>query len=178
MARRDDREYREYLREEQRSQPGCPARKVVLDQPRQATSVPAAVASAPERRGHDAGHEAVVEPSGRGLDPLQPAAANGFVPGDGHFGVTAKNVGLRQLLGYALLAGVDKLGLGPRPLDACEVFWLDGVTKNDAHAYWLWRYLERRGNSFKSVFAHRLRDFLSLSAAGAVTTLETAGPVP
>ena len=32
MARRDDREYREYLREEQRSQPGCPAREVVLDQ--------------------------------------------------------------------------------------------------------------------------------------------------
>src|SRR5262245_64893975 len=31
MARRDDREYREYLREEQRSQPGCPAREVVLD---------------------------------------------------------------------------------------------------------------------------------------------------
>ena len=38
MARRDDREYREYLREEQRSQPGCPAREVVLDQPIQATS--------------------------------------------------------------------------------------------------------------------------------------------
>ena len=30
MARRDDREYREYLRTEQRSQPGCPAREVVL----------------------------------------------------------------------------------------------------------------------------------------------------
>src|SRR5712664_299421 len=28
MARRDDREYREYLREEQRSQPGCPAREL------------------------------------------------------------------------------------------------------------------------------------------------------
>jgi hypothetical protein len=39
MARRDDREYREYLREEQRSQPGCPAREVVLDQPIQATSL-------------------------------------------------------------------------------------------------------------------------------------------
>jgi hypothetical protein len=38
MARRDDREYREYLREEQRSQPGCPARKAVLNQRRQATS--------------------------------------------------------------------------------------------------------------------------------------------
>ena len=38
MARRDDREYREYLREEQRRQPGCPARKPVLDQRRQATS--------------------------------------------------------------------------------------------------------------------------------------------
>src|SRR4051794_1118414 len=37
MARRDDREYREYLREEQRSQPGCPAREVGLDQPIQAT---------------------------------------------------------------------------------------------------------------------------------------------
>jgi hypothetical protein len=29
MARRDDREYREYLREEQRSQPGCPGRKAL-----------------------------------------------------------------------------------------------------------------------------------------------------
>ena len=37
MARRDDREYREYLREEQRRQPGCPAREVVLDQRGQAT---------------------------------------------------------------------------------------------------------------------------------------------
>src|SRR5436190_2332855 len=38
MARRDDREYREYLREEQRREPGCPAREVVLDQRGQATS--------------------------------------------------------------------------------------------------------------------------------------------
>src|SRR5437763_10065804 len=51
MARRDDREYPEYLREEQRRQPrgpqrgirvgvetGCPAREVVLDQRGQATS--------------------------------------------------------------------------------------------------------------------------------------------
>ena len=51
MARRDDREYREYLREEQRRQPrgprrgsrvgveeGCPAREVVLDQRGQATN--------------------------------------------------------------------------------------------------------------------------------------------
>src|SRR5437773_5187116 len=38
MARRDDREYREYLSEEQRRQPGCPAREVVLDQRGQATS--------------------------------------------------------------------------------------------------------------------------------------------
>src|SRR5438309_446622 len=29
MARRDDREYPEYLREEQRSQPGCPGRKAL-----------------------------------------------------------------------------------------------------------------------------------------------------
>jgi hypothetical protein len=31
MARRDDREYREYLREEQRRQPGCPAREMSTD---------------------------------------------------------------------------------------------------------------------------------------------------
>ena len=45
MARRDDREYRECLRKEQRSQPGCPAREVVLDQPIQATSYAAATLS-------------------------------------------------------------------------------------------------------------------------------------
>src|SRR6266702_3631666 len=39
LAKRDDREYREYLREEQRSQTGCPAREVVLDQRGQTTSV-------------------------------------------------------------------------------------------------------------------------------------------
>jgi glycine/D-amino acid oxidase-like deaminating enzyme len=39
LARRDDREYRQYLREEQRSQAGCPAREVVLDQRGQATTL-------------------------------------------------------------------------------------------------------------------------------------------
>jgi hypothetical protein len=37
MARRDDQAYRPYVREEQRSQPGCPAREVVLLQRGQAT---------------------------------------------------------------------------------------------------------------------------------------------
>ena len=48
-------------------------------------------------RRDDAGHEAVVEPRGRGLDPPQPAAADRFVPRHGHFGVAAENVGLRQV---------------------------------------------------------------------------------
>src|ERR687888_2421933 len=52
MARRDEREYREYLSEEQRSQPGCPAREMVLDQRGWATRrrrprVGAAVVAAP-----------------------------------------------------------------------------------------------------------------------------------
>ena len=38
MARRDDREYRQYLSKQQRSQPGCPASEVVLDRLIQATS--------------------------------------------------------------------------------------------------------------------------------------------
>ena len=50
MARRDDREYREYLREEQRRQPGCPAREVVLDQRGQATSPEGPVRAASRRR--------------------------------------------------------------------------------------------------------------------------------
>jgi hypothetical protein len=37
MTRRDDREYREYLREEQRRQPGCPASDLVLDERGRAT---------------------------------------------------------------------------------------------------------------------------------------------
>ena len=45
MARRDDREYREYLREEQRSQSGCPAREVVLDHRMRAVGFAAASAS-------------------------------------------------------------------------------------------------------------------------------------
>jgi len=36
MARREDREYREHLREEQHRQPGCPAPKPVLERRRQA----------------------------------------------------------------------------------------------------------------------------------------------
>src|SRR6266513_835608 len=39
LSRRDDREYREYLREEQRRQTGCPAREVVLDQRGQASYI-------------------------------------------------------------------------------------------------------------------------------------------
>ena len=31
MARRDEREYREHLREEQRRQPGCPARELCCE---------------------------------------------------------------------------------------------------------------------------------------------------
>jgi hypothetical protein len=52
LARRDDREYREYLREEQRRQAGCPAREVVLDQRGQAAS-PRAVS---ERHAGDVGN--------------------------------------------------------------------------------------------------------------------------
>ena len=50
LARRDDREYREYLREEQRGQPGCPARAVVLDQRTHATRQ-RSTADDPERHG-------------------------------------------------------------------------------------------------------------------------------
>ena len=39
IARRDDRACREHVREEQRSEPGCPAREVVLDQRGQATDM-------------------------------------------------------------------------------------------------------------------------------------------
>ena len=38
MARRDDRGYREYLREEQRRQPGCPARELCRETRGQDTS--------------------------------------------------------------------------------------------------------------------------------------------
>src|SRR5688572_24173819 len=40
MARRDDREYREYLREKQRRQPGCPARELCREPRGQDTRMP------------------------------------------------------------------------------------------------------------------------------------------
>src|SRR5688572_1877401 len=43
MARRDDRAYREYVREEQRRQSGCPARESCDASRFQGTSIPAAV---------------------------------------------------------------------------------------------------------------------------------------
>src|SRR5205809_438954 len=39
LARRDDRAYREYVRKEQRSQTGCPARDMVLDRRGRATNL-------------------------------------------------------------------------------------------------------------------------------------------
>jgi hypothetical protein len=69
MARRDDREYREYLKEEQRSQPGCPARELVLDQRGQATSRPRAASGRADVRSL-----ASIEPREWKVDETSPRA--------------------------------------------------------------------------------------------------------
>ena len=57
------------------------------------------------------GHQAMVEPGGRRLNPLQPAAAHDRVPVDRHLGMAAEDVGPQNLLGDPLLPGVDQFGL-------------------------------------------------------------------
>ena len=46
----------------------------------------------------------MVKAGGRRLNPSQPPAGDHVVPGDGHFGVPAENVGFHQLDGDPVLA--------------------------------------------------------------------------
>ena len=59
--------------------------------------------------------------------------ADHAVPIDGHFGVTAKDIGRKKLLGDVLLPGVDYLGLRHGGGNLCDVFRFDWIAKNDAH---------------------------------------------
>jgi len=77
----------------------------------------------------------MIETSGGGLNPLEPAAADRFFPGDRNFGMPAKNVGRWEFERNIILARVNNLSLRPRRLDAGDVFWLNWVTENDSHAY-------------------------------------------
>jgi hypothetical protein len=82
----------------------------------------------------------MVEPGGGGLNPLQSAALDDFLPGHGHFGMPAKNIGLRQFGGDAFLAGVDNLGVWGRSGNLCDVLLFDRIAENYAGA---WRQFGR-----------------------------------
>ena len=79
----------------------------------------------------DGRHEAMVEPGRRGLNPAQAALPHDLVPRHGHFGVTAKNVGRRAVLGDAFLAGVDDFGVRRGGRDLGDVLRFDRVTEDD-----------------------------------------------
>ena len=80
----------------------------------------------------DRRHEAMVEAGGGRLNPAEPAQPHDIVPGDGHLGVAAENVGRRQFLGDAFLAGVDHVGVRGGGGDLIDVPRFDRVTKDDA----------------------------------------------
>lgn len=75
----------------------------------------------------------MVKPGGGRLNPLQPAAADRFVPRDGDLRVPAEDVRLGQFRGDAFLPGVDDLGVGPDALNAGDVLRLNGIAEDDSH---------------------------------------------
>ena len=80
----------------------------------------------------DRGDENVVQPGGGRLDPMEPLAAADFVPGDGNFGVAAKNVGIQQFSSDMLLAGVDDVVVRGGRGDLGDVPGFDRVAENDS----------------------------------------------
>ena len=78
----------------------------------------------------------MVESGGRGLDPVEPLAAADFVPGNGNFGVAAKNVGVEQFFSDVFLAGVDDVVVGSRGSDLGDVASFDRVAENDSFTAW------------------------------------------
>jgi hypothetical protein len=77
-------------------------------------------------------HQNVVQPGRRRLDPGQALAAADFVPRDRDLRVAAKNGGVEELFGDALLAGVDDLETGRGPRDLGDMAGFHGVTKHDS----------------------------------------------
>jgi len=76
----------------------------------------------------------MVEARGRRLNPPQAAAAHHLWPGNRHFRVAAKHVGLGQFLGDPLLPGINDVVPRGGGADLDQVFLLDRITKNNAHA--------------------------------------------
>jgi hypothetical protein len=72
----------------------------------------------------------MVHPGRRRLNPLEPSLPNDAVPIDRDLGVAAVKIGVKELLGHALLAGVDNLIFRRRSTDLFDVTGLNRVTEN------------------------------------------------
>ena len=80
-------------------------------------------------------HQTVVESGGRRLDPAEAARLDDVVPGHRHLGMATEDVGGGQCGRHPLLAGIDDFGMGGHRLNLGDVVGLDGIAKDDAHAY-------------------------------------------
>ena len=76
----------------------------------------------------------MVEAGRRRLDPAKPAAGHHRIPWHRHLRVPAEDVGGGQFECHPLLSGIDERGLWNHGLNLPDVFGLDGVTEDDAHA--------------------------------------------
>ena len=86
-----------------------------------------------DRRGDRLRRQAMVEPRGRRLNPLQPAAPHDLRPRHRHFGVAAEDVGVEQFRGDPLLPSIDHFVAGRGGANLLQVTRLDGVAKDDSH---------------------------------------------
>ena len=93
------------------------------------------------------GHQAMVQPGGRRLNPPQPARRR-TTPSQstGTLAWPQKMSAAQDLVGDALLPGVDHFGRGRRGGDLLEVPRLDGIAKDDSHGRGL-RHAAKQGRS-------------------------------
>ncbi len=75
----------------------------------------------------------MIQAGRRGLNPLQTPTSHDFVPRHRDLGMTAKDVGGRQLARDVVLAGVDHFVVGRRRGNLRHVARLDGIAEYNTH---------------------------------------------
>ena len=75
----------------------------------------------------------MVESGGGRLNPLQPSGGDDAVPVDGNLGMPAEKIGVMNLLGDVLLAGVDDFRVGSDRGDLPQMTVFHRVAKNNPH---------------------------------------------
>ncbi len=81
---------------------------------------------------NDAGHQTMVEPGSRGLNPAEAALLDDLIPRDRNLSVATENIGGQQQFGDSLLTSIDYVELGGGSSDLIDMPRVDRITENYA----------------------------------------------